>query len=630
MAPAPTSTPGASGASGASRANGDAAASGPHRTEAHPIQTNHRLVASSIIDTGRRRREVAVPVSTSGSVPRLRASRYGWSTVVLVAVAVLLLVWELFLLSATTGDLGQRPVLLPLDVRVAYPGGALLAAVTLLVLATFVGLAALQTSAAMQILSPDRTIPPPPPPAVRRARRLMLGPFEEDLISAEHPTDLPPIALPARAELPAGATIRCTVLVPAHNEEPVLGHTLTSLAEQTRSPDRIVVIADNCTDATADVARRHGVDVVETVGNTEKKAGALNQALEHQVLPAAEWRDVVLVMDADSTLSASFLEVALGLLEDDPDLIAVGGLFYGEDGGRLVGQFQRNEYGRYQRLVARKLGRVFVLTGTASVIRSYALRAVAQARGTLIPGPVGKVYDTHALTEDNELTLALKSLGARMTSPPECRVTTEIMTSWRHLWRQRLRWHRGALENIGDYGLTRATALYWGQQLGLAYGVLALQSYFLLMTVSLLAADAIRWSPFWLGIGAIFVLERLVTVWRVGWRARAVAAPVFLELAYTTFLQACFVTSMVQILLRRKADWNYVQQPSASGLLTPGLMAWLVAWGILLPASILRTDWYEALCLWVGFNTLVFAGLSVLHLLPPARHSPTVTSEPVR
>ena len=93
-----------------------------------------------------------------------------------------------------------------------------------------------------------------------------------------------------------------------------------------------------------------------------------------------------MVMDADSTISSDFLDAALGLLEDDPDLMAVGGLFYGEDGGGLVGQLQRNEYTRYQRIVARKLNRVFVLTGTASVIRSYALRAVAEARGTLIPG----------------------------------------------------------------------------------------------------------------------------------------------------------------------------------------------------------------------------------------------------
>ena len=39
------------------------------------------------------------------------------------------------------------------------------------------------------------------------------------------------------------------------------------------------VLADNCTDATVEVARTHGVEVVETVGNTEKKAGALNQEL---------------------------------------------------------------------------------------------------------------------------------------------------------------------------------------------------------------------------------------------------------------------------------------------------------------------------------------------------------------
>jgi cellulose synthase/poly-beta-1,6-N-acetylglucosamine synthase-like glycosyltransferase len=325
-----------------------------------------------------------------------------------------------------------------------------------------------------------------------------------------------------------------------------------------------------------------------------------------------------MVMDADSTLAPEFLEVGLGLMEGDRDLVAVGGLFYGEEGGRLVGQFQRNEYTRYQRLVSRKLGRVFVLTGTASLIRAYALRAVAEARGPLLPGPAGKVYDTLALTEDNELTLALKTLGARMVSPPQCRVTTEIMTSWRDLWRQRLRWHRGALENIAAYGLTRATALYWGQQLALAYGVVALQSYLLLMTVSLLAADSFRWSPFWLMIGLIFVVERIVTVWRVGWKGRLLAAPIFPELGYVVFLQACFVTSLVQILLGRKAGWNYVPRPATQGLLLPALVTGLVtSWGILLPASILQSDWYTALALWVGFNTLVFAFLSLLQLLPP-------------
>jgi hypothetical protein len=187
------------------------------------------------------------------------------------------------------------------------------------------------------------------------------------------------------------------------------------------------------------------------------------------------------------------------------------------------------------------------------------------------------------------------------------------MTTWRDLWRQRLRWHRGALENIGAYGLTRATALYWGQQLGLAYGVLAFQSYLVLMTVSLLAADSIRWSPFWMTIGMIFVVERLVTVWRAGWRGRVLAAPMFPELAYAAFLQACFMTSIAQIFRGRKADWNYVPRTARTALLIPLLLAW----GILLPATIMQTDWYVALAWWVGFNTLVFAGLSILQILPP-------------
>ena len=118
-----------------------------------------------------------------------------------------------------------------------------------------------------------------------------------------------------------------------------------------------------------------------TSGNTEKKAGALNQAVA-ALLPATDRRDVVMVMDADTTIVPEFLDTALARLEADPDFIAVGGVFYGEEGAGLVGQLQRNEYTRYQRYISRRLGRVFVLTGTASPFRGYALQAVADARGT--------------------------------------------------------------------------------------------------------------------------------------------------------------------------------------------------------------------------------------------------------
>ena len=162
------------------------------------------------------------------------------------------------------------------------------------------------------------------------------------------------------------------------------------------------------------------------------------------------------------------------------------------------------------------------------------------------------------------------------------------MTTWRDLWRQRLRWHRGALENIGAYGLTRATAMYWGQQLGLAYGVVALPVVPAADDRSrLLAADSIRWSPFWIGIGAD--LRRRADRHRrgrAGWRGRALAAPIFLELGYAVFLQACFVDlDACRSSLGRKAGWNYVPRPALPAVLTPLLLATglLTTWGILLP-----------------------------------------------
>jgi cellulose synthase/poly-beta-1,6-N-acetylglucosamine synthase-like glycosyltransferase len=356
--------------------------------------------------------------------------------------------------------------------------------------------------------------------------------------------------------------LRLTALVPAHDEALTIAATLESLQGQTRPPDRIVVVADNCTDDTADIARRRRAEVFTTVNNTEKKAGALNQVLS-RMFDDVEARDVVMVMDADSVLVPEFLQTAVERLEADPDLIAVGGVFYGERGSGLVRQLQRNEYTRYQRHISRRLGKVFVLTGTASLFRTYALKAVADSRGELLPGDPGDVYDTLAMTEDNEMTLSLKTLGAKMVSPMQCHVVTELMPNWRALWRQRMRWQRGALENIGAYGLTRATVRYWLQQIGIGYGTIALNAYLLLLLITLLAADHIQFLWFWVGIGSIFIVERVVTVWPAGWRARLLAFPLVIEIGYDLVLQAVYVKSIFDIASGREAGWNYVPREAA-------------------------------------------------------------------
>jgi len=320
------------------------------------------------------------------------------------------------------------------------------------------------------------------------------------------------------------------------------------------------VVADNCTDATVEVARRVGVEVVESVDNTHKKAGALNQVLR-RLLPTLGDNDAVMIVDADTRLDDGFLEAAVARFTADRALMAIGGLFYGEDGAGVLGQFQRNEYSRYSRDIRRRRGRVFVLTGTASMFRPAALRAVAESRGTTIPGIPGDVYDTAALTEDNELTIALKSLGALMISPSQCSVVTEVMPTWRALWNQRLRWQRGALENLGAYGLRPKTFRYWAQQLGIGYGVIALGGYIALILITILAVDSWVWFPFWMGLGVMFAIERVVTVWAGGWRARLLAVLLLPELVFATFLDVVYLKGVVDILFGRRAGWTHVAHP---------------------------------------------------------------------
>jgi len=352
--------------------------------------------------------------------------------------------------------------------------------------------------------------------------------------------------------------VQITVLIPAYNEAASLSATLTSLLSQSHRPERVIVVADNCTDDTAAIARSHGVEVHETVDNRDKKAGALNQVLE-RILPVQGDNDIIMVLDADTTLDAGFLAAGVARFTSDRALMAIGGLFYGQPGAGLLGQMQRNEYVRYSAQIHRRRGKVFVLTGTASMFRSRALREVARSRGITIPGTPGHVYDTLALTEDNELTIALKSLGALIISPSECTVVTEVMPTLSSLWVQRLRWQRGALENLGAYGITPPTFRYWAQQLGIGYSVIALSAFMFLIVLTLLSVTAWVWFPFWLGLGIVFTTERVVSVWKGGWSARLLAVAVVPELFFDTFLNAVYVTGIVDITRGQQGAWGHVE-----------------------------------------------------------------------
>jgi cellulose synthase/poly-beta-1,6-N-acetylglucosamine synthase-like glycosyltransferase len=342
-------------------------------------------------------------------------------------------------------------------------------------------------------------------------------------------------------------------LIPAHDEGHQIEDAILSLRMQEQPPDLVVVCADNCTDDTAARAEAAGAFVFETVDNTHKKAGALNQVLD-LLLPELDDEDAVLVMDADSVLVPTFVAEAKRHLRDG--IGGVGGTFTGRSGGGFVGMLQRNEYARYARDVARLKGRVLVLTGTATLFSAKTLRHVVRARAEgELPGGSAQVYDTNVLTEDNELTLALLHLGYRVVSPKGCRLTTEVMTSWRDLYRQRLRWKRGAVENLRDYGLTRVTVKYWARQLFTFLGIAVTIAYLLSLGLSLALDGSIHLQPLWLAVTGIFMAERVVTVRSRGPLQMALAGALVVEMSFDFFLQGVHLKALWDAALDNERNW---------------------------------------------------------------------------
>ncbi len=243
---------------------------------------------------------------------------------------------------------------------------------------------------------------------------------------------------------------RIVALVPACNEEALIAHTLDSLLTQSRRLDRIVVIANNCTDRTAEIAREYAerhdaIEVMEIVENRGKKAGALNQALSR--LDPDQW-DFVLQMDADTLLDRRLVEEGLGEFRRDPELGGVGSRCFLKPGEgersrweHLLWCFQNIEYGFGDSRRIQNGGRTNILAGAVCMYRMPVLQDVAAERSRR--REPGLVWPEGSLVEDYELTLDTQRLGYRTEVGLRMFSWTDAMTSVQELWDQRFRWYGG-------------------------------------------------------------------------------------------------------------------------------------------------------------------------------------------
>jgi poly-beta-1,6-N-acetyl-D-glucosamine synthase len=357
---------------------------------------------------------------------------------------------------------------------------------------------------------------------------------------------------------------KIVALIPAHNEEDAIRDTITSLNDQDLLPDRIIIVADNCSDDTELIACAAGVEVMATRDNPWKKAGALNQALD-RILPELKDRDLVLIQDADTNLNPGFLSSAVAAMTDD-----AGGVCAQYDSPpprNILECLQSSEFARSRRRTRLQgAGRFWsarpettkILVGIAALFRVGVLREVAAARAAgRIPGTRDRtVYSSTSVCEDYELTLALRSLGYRLLCPAGCRPKTDAMPTVTKLWHQRVRWTRGGLDDLYVYGVSPVTRGYVAAH---AWRMVAMLSPFLYASYLLalyLTFGHIAWSGPWLLINVLFIAERVITVREEGWRAMAVSALLIPELAYDWFMSAAYLSGLAGHLRGSAPQWR--------------------------------------------------------------------------
>jgi len=118
--------------------------------------------------------------------------------------------------------------------------------------------------------------------------------------------------------LPSSRTRRVCVLVPAYNEALGIGRTIRSLQATSYPPAlrRIVVIADNCTDDTARIARARGAEVIERHDADRRGKGwALSDAIAQLLAEDRAAWDTLVVVDADTLVGPDLLDVLTATLD---------------------------------------------------------------------------------------------------------------------------------------------------------------------------------------------------------------------------------------------------------------------------------------------------------------------------
>lgn len=225
---------------------------------------------------------------------------------------------------------------------------------------------------------------------------------------------------------------RVAVLVPAHDEASTIGATLRGLRKQLLDGDRLVVVADNCSDETAAVAEDEGAEVIIRDDRSRRGKGfALDFGVRHLERAPPE---VVIVVDADCFVAHGAIDQLASACAASARPIQALYLIQAPPGAGVkvrIAEFACVLKNRMRATGLYRLGLPCQLLGTGMAFPWTCISAIALATGHLV--------------EDLKLGLDITAAGAPPLLCPRALVTSYFPSSEEGLASQRTRWEHGYL-----------------------------------------------------------------------------------------------------------------------------------------------------------------------------------------
>ncbi|MEI7613000.1 MAG: glycosyltransferase family 2 protein [Betaproteobacteria bacterium] len=243
---------------------------------------------------------------------------------------------------------------------------------------------------------------------------------------------------------------RIVILIPAHNESLLISGTVKDalLQNYPNGSSAVFVIADNCSDDTAELARQAGARILERQGNPGKGQG-LHEALE--LLMQEDW-DAFVVMDADSRLHRDTLKSINAALADGSRALQIRyGVLNPTDSIRTYAmELSTASFNALRPLGKSALGISAGINGNGFCITRQTVKTVP--------------YLAHSIVEDIEYHMLLLKAGIRVDFLDQVWVKAQMPIGGRGSEVQRVRWERGRVATIRTYAPGLFRDLLQGQR----------------------------------------------------------------------------------------------------------------------------------------------------------------------